>query len=972
MISRLKIQLIAVASVAQFCIAWSTPCDAAFTFDPDLYWRTLKTEHFNIHYHDNEQNVAKRTATIAERVYVQITRFFDWEPYQATEIVLLDRMDFANAFAVPVPRNTMYILDTPPDDVDVLTDYDDWLELVISHEYTHIVHIDKVRGLPQYGRNLFGRIVPFFPNALQPYWVLEGMATYFETKVEPNYGRGNNNVFRALMRLEVLSGIKPLSQVNLPIITWPAGTTRYLYGVYFLNFLRDRYGEAALKQWVSNYSDNLIPFMINTNARSVFGKDMDALWAEFATYLTQTIEPQLQQIQSAGIAAGDQITSDGYMTGFPRSLSNGDILYFRQDFLSQSQLMLKPKDGSPTKAIANVYSGRFDVHPDAGILLTQIDFYHNVNSFSDIYRIESLSGKITQLTRGQRYQHAVWSPDAKHIIATQTNQGQTALHLLSARGKFEKQLWKGNQNEVIAVIDWHPSGKYLVASVWRPDTHWNLELFDLETFTWRQLTHNSASELQPQFCDNGKSILYSADYDGVFNIYKFNLDNHLITKLTNVLGGALSATMTPDGKFIYYMGQNANGTDIYRIATTDAVNKVVNPDNNKTPTANKSAGQPTVPAAGTNSTPLANNLVNDSTYTALDKVSPTGWYPYALFDKDHSQLGVLTSGSDPLFWHSYSTTIAYDVKGHWWSGYLNYSYDRWRTAFNLFLKRDIIAIRNGSDQLNSYRNDDTMSVEAILPFIRRSQQWSLHAGVTFDREYDKKLESGGIVLPTARDELVGLAVTYNSAKKYSRSISRKEGYLWRLVAEDSDLLNSDYTGQVYTADWRGYFDLSDQQVLALRLVTAKGTDYPNPFRLGGTNKGYALAAPATSLFEPSTDLFNKRRYALRGYPTGLTELTGRRMQTAELEWRFPISLVESGIMAPPIGIERIHGNLFYNIGDAWNDNNESAKYLAGAGFELNTEIVLGYILPLNLRIGYAHGFDKLGENQFYLELGTTY
>ena len=164
----------------------------------------------------------------------------------------------------------------------------------------------------------------------------------------------------------------------------------------------------------------------------------------------------------------------------------------------------------------------------------------------------------------------------------------------------------------------------------------------------------------------------------------------------------------------------------------------------------------------------------------------------------------------------------------------------------------------------------------------------------------------------------------------------------------------------------------DRHVLAARLVAGKGTDFPNPFRLGGHSDGFYVATPAASIGESTQQVFNKREYALRGYPEGLNKLTGRRMSLAELEWRFPIALLEKTLMAPPIGLQRLHGKLFYNVGDAWNDQTESADYLAGWGLEINAELILGYFIPINARLGYAQGLDDLGEDQVYLEVGFTY
>jgi hypothetical protein len=193
------------------------------------------------------------------------------------------------------------------------------------------------------------------------------------------------------------------------------------------------------------------------------------------------------------------------------------------------------------------------------------------------------------------------------------------------------------------------------------------------------------------------------------------------------------------------------------------------------------------------------------------------------------------------------------------------------------------------------------------------------------------------------------------------------------VAEDSDVLESDYTGQVYTLDWRGFLSLGKRHVLSGRLAGGWGSDDPQPFRLGGVGEGFALGTPADSITISTTQIFNKRDYALRGYKEGLPELVGRRMSLAELEWRFPIAMIERGLMTPPIGIHNIHGKAFYNIGDAWQDKFASSDLLQGAGLEINTEIVIGYMFSLDMRVGYAHGFDEtLGEDQVYLSVGGTF
>ncbi|NIQ12742.1 MAG: hypothetical protein GWO08_23010, partial [Gammaproteobacteria bacterium] len=74
----------------------------------------------------------------------------------------------------------------PPTDASTLEDHAGWLETVITHEYVHTLHLDKARGFPLAAREVLGRwplFLPFsvFPNAFQPRWLTEGIATYYET-----------------------------------------------------------------------------------------------------------------------------------------------------------------------------------------------------------------------------------------------------------------------------------------------------------------------------------------------------------------------------------------------------------------------------------------------------------------------------------------------------------------------------------------------------------------------------------------------------------------------------------------------------------------------------------------------------------------------------------------------------------------------------------------------------------------------
>jgi hypothetical protein len=110
---------------------------------------------------------------------------------------------------------------------------------------------------------------------------------------------------------------------------------------------------------------------------------------------------------------------------------------------------------------------------------------------------------------------------------------------------------------------------------------------------------------------------------------------------------------------------------------------------------------------------------------------------------------------------------------------------------------------------------------------------------------------------------------------------------------------------------------------------------------------------------------------LRGYSSGEPTLMGHRSRLVSLEWRVPLRDIDRHAMVPPVGINRVSANLFFDVGDAWS-RGSTADYHRGFGAELRAEVRLGYFLPLDLRLGLAKGRDEGGDSVAYLRLGRAF
>ena len=169
-------------------------------------WFTLNTDHFQIHSQEGHEALAQRVADIAEAHYPGMTAALGWYPAERTQIRIVDNYDFSNGSATPIPYDLITMIAFPPDLVSQLEDYDDWLELLFVHEFTHVLHIGQNRGAPAVLQKIVGRTILSFPHVFSPDFLVEGLAIFMETDQTVNVGRGQSSTFEMMMRMEVASG----------------------------------------------------------------------------------------------------------------------------------------------------------------------------------------------------------------------------------------------------------------------------------------------------------------------------------------------------------------------------------------------------------------------------------------------------------------------------------------------------------------------------------------------------------------------------------------------------------------------------------------------------------------------------------------------------------------------------------------------------------------------------------------------
>ncbi len=942
---------------------FSTPAPAAFTYNNTLTWQTLHSEHFLVHYHDGEESLAHKVANISERVHARLSDYFRWQPADKTDVVVLDAFDITNGYTSVIPDNHMVLYMAPPDDLGIIDNFDDWLELLIVHEYTHVLHLDKASGIPKSLRGLFGRLpslIPaLFPAVYQPRWVQEGLATYIETDEQLNVGRGQDALYRAYMRLDVAAGVKPINQVNQPMTDWPLGTTAYLYGVYFFQFIRDVYGEQAIKRYIDEYSDNWIPYSINKNSRHVFGKNLTQLWSDYQRYLAQRFQSEIDQLRADGIIEGTPLTDDGYLVDNPLFGANAQLFYIRNDFTGGSLLTRQDSQGGQRQTVTRVYGDRFDLSPQHGILLAQQQILENTFVYTDLYQVNPNTGKQRQLTKKGRYRFAAWRPQRDEITAVHYTLGQNRLEVLNLDGSVHSILRTGKADEIFSQISWSEDGRYLLLNTWNPQTRWDIELYDSESKTWSTLLATTSNEAQARFAPSGDAIVFSADFDGIYNVYSSDLSGKNLRRLTRVLGGAFSPALSKDGSLLVYRNLTHTGYRLFELPMNSKALPQINLPTDKPASAVKVARQ--------------NDNHSDwptTKYTPWHSLAPQWWFPIIYPENSQLVYGFTTSGSDILDRHYYGFDIGYGEKSGLRQMDFFYVYDRFNPAVKLGLSNTQTDVLNGDMELVGYDTQRSLFAELVYPLLSLQQQASLHLGyeLTDYSQHDLDLTQIG---EQNQVQLAGLGLRFNSSKYYPRAIGPQQGITLKGAAQDY-INDQSYSGNVYYGDLRIFSGLSKYQSLAGRLALGWANKTARLFHLGGPLTELGEGVNEGLLYNHPGELFGKRHFALRGYAEGLPALMDRRMALASLEWRFLAGHIERGLMIPPVGLHRVHGKFFFDAGSVWHEQFSSEEIRRGAGIELHMETVFFYSFLLDLRIGLAKGFDTDGELQSYWTIGASY
>ncbi|MCX7802832.1 MAG: hypothetical protein N2313_07405 [Meiothermus ruber] len=878
-------------------------------FDPTRRWFTVRTEHFDIHYHSGLERVATEAAIYAEKAYALLVEDFEPPPGRIS-IVLSDVGDTLNGFASPA-NNLVGIFTGQFRSSDLFNPrLSSWWETVIFHEIAHIFDLSQVRGPLKEPTRIFGQLPA--QSAVKPFPFVEGTVLYLKHK-KLGESRLNDATTRMMLRQMVLSGRFPsLDEIRQAYSrsTWPyLGFLVYNYSAWLVQYLEVRFGEDAYRRFTEANAGMLAFKDFNEPFLKAFGVSLDQIYADFVRWLPSQFEGEIARIRAEGLTPVQKLSSLGFFSEGPADSANGLVYAHASPLRSGLRIIVNENE----RELLNGPAQHPQWSPDGRYLLfTTSSATSPYFVASDLYQYDRLEGRVQRLTQGERVYYARYAPDGKSIfLAKNTPDGSTELaRYFSEFNHIQPLRSFPHQDGVIHSFAVAPDGRSLVLALLRRGGFQDLYRYTLETGALTPLTQDRNVDSDPVFSPDGRYVIYSSDVNRVYNLYAYRLEDGAVFQVTNLLTGAFQPTFSHSQQQIIFSGYDQTGYNLYQLPYNPSAWKRVELPREPLP-----AFKPAEAASG-------------EPYNPFRYLRPLYWLPIAGVGVDGFGLGVSFAASDPVGLHAYAVGAGFDssLRGVFYD--LAYQYTG--LGFPLVLQ----AVGAGRDSAQGvgasfWSPQGSLGLQYVRsdvlePALDPSQNTVTHAFSV--RLSGASTSASDLFRSSSSLSAVGTAFVREGSPDWRYRVQGVLGFQFRLPLEASHLIGLRVGGGFTTS----------------------------PLALDGFDLGaWPLVAGGQPLF------------SVRGYGPG--QLRGQQALVGSLEYRLPPWSLERGLGNWPLFFDDLSLSVFLDAGAAGSPLDLSqVRFSLGA--ELRLGLTLFYLAPgSSVALGGAQGFGEPGP-RFYLSL----
>lgn len=892
-------------------------------------WKTLKTEHFNIYYYDDFEEIAEIGAQYAEEAYNDHKVKFNHVVTNKIPLIFYNTHNhFEQTNTIPgfIPEGVGGFFEFMKGRVVIphLGSLEQFRH-VIRHELVHVFMTNKIYNI------LTDHRVP--SEKLPPLWFVEGLAEYWSTTWDTQS--------EMVMRDAVLNGIF-VSLKDFDLIY--GSYLMYKEGQQFLKFVSEEYGEDKILAMMENFwrfsnFNDVIEFTL--------GEKINQIDEKWIYKIRQRYFP-LYNVNHPHTINSKRITEMGFNFS-PRVYTNNSSteIYFVGNHYGYSSLMkinYKP-DSLDTFKPEILIEGERDYQYEAFHLMeNSIDVsssgtiaFTTKSLGKDVIHLYSIQNQEVENTL--RFEELVrikapkFSKDASKLLFSATDQkGFSDIYLYQINDKVLTRLTNDYYEDLDPVFN--PIEDKIIFASDRTSGIFNQKnnLFEyhLASKEIRYLTYVNANISTPLFSPNGKELFFTSDYDGTYNIWKMDYNNspsNGMNKVSNYLTSVYGFSFLDNNKVIT-SGFEKFSFQLYSLdicQLSDTLKKYVSFKTNDSP-----------------SRWFANKLALNSEYDRM------------VYENEYNLDYVISQfATDPVYGTRGGAILTLsDLLGN----------DRY--TFMLYNSAEV-----KSEILKSFN----LSISHVSLKERTNFGYGLfnYTGRRYDIRdsdefYYERVFGGYVSLfyPLSSFQRIETEVSFANSSKdiFEQLISRKAVLLTNSISfvHDNSLWYA--TGPIDGSRFR----------LQLAYTTDVKFSNVNYFSVIADYRHYLRLGERTTVAVRGALLYNQgkeaRRYLgggswdIRGWP--MFSLRGEKMWLSSVELRFP--LIDRILINFPIfglGFFNIRGAAYFDAGSAW-DTVYKQTY-GSLGFGIRVNIFNAFALRYDIGKKIQNNFKSFQETWYY-------
>lgn len=180
--------------------------------------------------------------------------------------------------------------------------------------------------------------------------------------------------------------------------------------------------------------------------------------------------------------------------------------------------------------------------------------------WNQVYRLD-LSGAMPRVLSGARLRSRLTpipgtlrahdpavSPDGRRLAWLEHRDGSVNLVVSDLSGEGRRALTAFDEGTRLQGPSWSPDGERIVVALRRTGQQ-NLWIVHVDSGALEPLTQDAYEEQDPWWADDG--VYFAADVDDVFDVFRIDPETRAAHRLTRVLGGAATPSLTPSGHLLF-------------------------------------------------------------------------------------------------------------------------------------------------------------------------------------------------------------------------------------------------------------------------------------------------------------------------------------------------------------------------------------------------------------------------------------